>query len=171
MKVEVTQLLSDIKFFKEHIEEITFMRNDGTCFKGFPSIVNWTQGEIVVKVTGIGSGVEAIVKELKNRLDCYGVDVRVTGVNDDIADGVKFKAKAGDDIISVLAKARANQLRQNYVGKLEQQLTGLNLNVDQLIKQLPYVQRGVFSRGVNKFKRQVDVLKKIREEYTNENRR
>lgn len=162
MKVEVTQLLSDIKFFKENISEIRFMKNDGAWHTSFPSIASWAQGDIVLQVKPVGSYAH-VVGGLKNRLANYGVDATCVSVGAAVENALKFKARAGDDIIVILAKALADQKLQAKVGELSNQLSGLNQNVDQLVEQLPHVRHGAFSRGVNAMKNQVAVLQNIRQ--------
>ena len=166
MRVEVRQVLSDVAFFRDTISDIRFMKGVASWYTGFPSVADWTDGEVILKLNNYAH--EAVVK----RLAVYGIDAAVTCIDGARGDNaVKFSAKAGDDILFVLHKAMADQKLQTKVNKLENQMAGLNQNVDQLVEQLPHVQRGVFSRGVKAFKNQVDVLKNIRASQIKENQR
>lgn len=160
MKLEVRQVLEDVSFFKEKVKEIRFMKKDGVWYTNFPSIASWTDGDIVLVMKNSSS-----IDEVKQHLTGYGIQAAATQQET----AVRFSAKAGDDIIFVLHKAMHEQKLQEKANRLANQINGLNQNVDQLIKQLPHVQRGAFSRGVNAFKNQVDVLKNIREVHIKEN--
>lgn len=154
MKVEVTKVLTDVCFFRDTISNIKFVCNDGRTFIGFPSIAAWTNGNIILSTTD--------GREIMQRL--AGYDINAELVNDDGRpnSGVKFAAKVGDDIISVLHMALTQRAKNKKLSDLTWKLNGLNQNVDQLIEQASHAHRGVFSSGINSVLNQINTLKNNR---------
>lgn len=156
MKVEIRQLLTDISFFRETISAIRFVREDNSYFTSFPSIAEWTGGDVILELRKGNSSAEII-----SRLAGYDIVARERTLPQGVIStnkGIQFNVKSDNDIICVLHKAFAD----GNLHKKAHQLDGLNQNVDQLVEQLPHVRHGAFSRGVKAMKNQIDTLKNIR---------
>ncbi len=152
MKVEIRQLLTDISFFRETISGIRFICEDNSYFTSFPSVAEWTGGDVVLELRTSDSAAEII-----SRLADYNI-VAVPQEGGYRTRSIRFAIKSDNDIICVLHKAFAD----SNLRKKAHQLDGLNQNVDQLVQQLPHVRHGAFSRGVKAMKNQIDTLKNIR---------
>ena len=156
MAVEVRQVVKDLLFFENALKGIRFMKTDKSWYVGFPTIANWSKGDIVLEIRG------DVAKDVVDCLAAYGAQAEIVNIDGGTKNGVKFAATVADDVIFVLHKAICDKNRKDKISTLEHEMSGLTQNVDQLIQQLPNVQRGVFSRGVNAMKNQVEVLQNLR---------
>lgn len=159
MKVEVTQVLKDVKFFGNAVQGIRFICDNNSFYSTFPTITSWLNGNVVLELANTST---TNCAEVVKRLGEYGINAEIVGIDGRATGGVKFAAKAGDDIIAVLHMALSQREQKKQLQKAQHQLSGLNQNVDQLIEQAPSVRRGAFSSGVNALLNQVNTLKNIR---------
>ncbi len=166
MKVEVSKVLSDIAFFKEHAVGIRFLIDDKNWLTKFPSIARWASGAVVIETANN----PAASKEIANRLAGYNINAKVVDLGERQNAGVKFQAIAGDEILAILQKAFAERELDQKLMVTSGHLKDLEANVDMLIKQQPYVQASLFSRGVNAMKQSIAVLQNVRRIHEKENK-
>ncbi|MBD5391495.1 hypothetical protein HDR66_01665 [bacterium] len=152
--MNVKQLLDNIKFLAETTVSVRFGINTlpghvAWTINKMPSIVEWN-GDVCLECN------KQIQPQIIKVLKEFGIDATV----DSKLDHVVFKTRYEHDIVAVLSEVINRQRDQKRLRHYE----GLDQNVAQLVQQLPHVKHGVFSRGVNAMKNQVQVLKNIREQ-------
>lgn len=149
------QLLDNAKFLAEVLESVGFGINSlpghvAWTINRMPSVTEWN-GKVHLFCNS--ANMPQIIKILKE----FGIDAKS---DDEKKDVVMFNTDPNHDIVALLADVIARQRDQKRLRHYE----GLDQNVEQLIQQMPYVKHGMFSRGVNAMKNQVQVLENIRKQ-------
>lgn len=159
MQMEIKSFLADIKLFTDNMVDVCFVLNQSEGIKNaMPQIDVWRSGVVVLSPRSPNAA-----EEMRGRLAHYGVEIVQQNLTQQQSK-IVFKCNADNDVILLLSEV----LKQQKLRLRSNQLRGLSQEVDQAIQQLPYVQSGIGSRGVNALKNQIEVLKNVRNTHSRE---
>lgn len=149
MSVTIKEFLADLNWMKACMGKVHFSCRNGLFVTNrMPTIDEWN-GVVFVAIEN------KMMLELMTRLKKYGIVAKEAAVEGRCA--IKVVCNCDNDFIHIIKEVLEGRARDYKARNMDI----LHSEIDELAKQLPYVQSSMFSRGVKNLRHSVDVLNNV----------